>query len=91
MIEYLIYVANKNSKEREQKMEAFSESEFGLSLFIMSFMLSIFCIYLSWMCNTRLNTDVFLKIIYAFFAWFFGIFYLIFYFFVNYVGKGCHI
>ena len=54
-----------------------------------TFAISIFCIYLSWTCNTAAKIDTPLKVLYAFFAWFFGIFYLIFYFFNNYLGKQC--
>lgn len=54
-----------------------------------SLVISVFCIYLSWTCNTVAKVDTPLKVLYAFFAWFFGIFYLIFYFFNNYLGKQC--
>ena len=43
----------------------------------------IFCIYLSWTCNTKQGVEVIMKVIYAFFAAFFNIFYLIYYFLVR--------
>lgn len=93
MLEYLLYIANEKIQDKEKKIEPFSAPEqgIGISILIFSLVIGIFCIYLSWRCNTMRNTDLLLKILYAFFAWFFGIFYLIFYFFTNYLGNGCGI
>lgn len=74
-----------------KKKEGFSSSggiEWIFS-FIVSVIISVFCIYLSWNCNSSRGTDTGLKIFYAFFAFLFGFFYLIFYFFANYLGRGC--
>ena len=47
---------------------------------IFSICISIYCVYLSWSCNTKLEINTGLKIIYAFFAAIFNVFYLIYYF-----------
>jgi hypothetical protein len=78
------------ANKKQHNIEEFaSQYEVSLTVFTIAMVISIFCIYLSWTCNTIMQTDTFLKIIYAFFAWFFGIFYLVFYFFNNYLGNGC--
>lgn len=89
MIEYIAFVGI-NNKDDENLIEKFSSpDQTSYTVIIFSFMIGIFCIYLSWTCNTQLNTETPLKVMYAFFAWFFGIFYLIFYFVANYLGTGC--
>jgi hypothetical protein len=40
---------------------------------------SIYAVYLSWSCNTAAGVNVVLKVVYAFFAFIFGLLYLIFY------------
>ena len=44
-----------------------------------SFAIGIFAAYLSWTCNTIDGVDTPLKVVYAFFAFSFGILYLIYY------------
>ena len=94
MIEYMLYklLHVQDEKQKENFIVGSSqESSITFTVFIFWMVVGFFGIYLSWTCNTTSNAPTLLKVIYAFFAWFFGIFYLIFYFFVNYVGKGCHI
>jgi hypothetical protein len=43
----------------------------------------IFNVYLSWTCNTSQNIGTAQKVIYAFFAFTFGLFYTLYYFFVR--------
>lgn len=47
--------------------------------FLVSLVIGLFGAYLSWSCNTIQGYNVFLKIVFAFFAWFFGLLYLILY------------
>ena len=96
MLEYLLYRVNQDSRTGSDSREKFKNIEtfamqydYSIAIFTFALVISLFCIYLSWTCNTVRKTDTFLKVIYAFFAWFFGIFYLIFYFFANYLGNGC--
>jgi hypothetical protein len=41
--------------------------------------IGVYAAYLSWECNSALGISTPLKVIYAFFAWVFGLLYLIFY------------
>jgi len=50
---------------------------------VISLIIAIFCIYLSWTCNTKGGVNVIMKVFYAFFAAFFNIFYLIYYYLVR--------
>lgn len=43
-------------------------------------LVGIYAVYLSWSCNTKQGVDTLAKIIYAIFAWFFGMLYLVLYF-----------
>lgn len=47
---------------------------------VIYFIIGLYCIYLSWSCNSGLNINTVLKVIYALLAAFFNIFYLIYYF-----------
>ena len=44
-----------------------------------SFFIGIYALYLSWSCNTKENVSGIGKVFFAFWAWFFGIFYLLYY------------
>jgi|688.fasta_scaffold319786_3 hypothetical protein len=46
---------------------------------VLYFAVSAFCVYLSWNCSTKEGLDVVMKVIYAFFAAIFNVFYLIYY------------
>ena len=48
--------------------------------FIISAVIGGFAAYLSWKCNTLTETNIILKVIFAIFAFLFGLFYLILYF-----------
>lgn len=50
---------------------------------IMYYALFALAAYLSWSCNTKEGVEVLLKVLYAFFAGVFNIFYLIYYFIVK--------
>jgi apolipoprotein N-acyltransferase len=93
MIEYFVFQSLNHTNYVDDwngLIEKFSSPDDTSSVaFIFSLMVGIFCIYLSWTCNTSLNAETPLKIMYAFFAWLFGIFYLMFYFVANYLGTGC--
>ena len=59
-------------------------------LYIVTFLISIFAAYLSFTCNWKGMIDnILIKLIFAFFAFMLGPFYLIWYFLVNYLGKLC--
>ena len=59
-------------------------------LYIVTFLISIFAAYLSFTCNWKgMINNILIKLIFAFFAFMLGPFYLIWYFFVNYLGKLC--
>jgi hypothetical protein len=47
--------------------------------FVISLLISVYAVSLSWSCNTALGINTGLKVLYAFFAFIFGLFYLIFY------------
>jgi uncharacterized membrane protein len=46
---------------------------------LVSISISLYAVYLSWSCNTSLGINTGLKILYAFFAFIFGLLYLLFY------------
>lgn len=48
--------------------------------YLLMFLIGGYAVYLSWTCNTAQRIDVLLKVVYAIFAFYFGIVYLIFYF-----------
>jgi hypothetical protein len=50
---------------------------------IVSVLIGLVCIYISWTCNTKEGVNIFAKIVYSFFAFMFGIFYLLYYFLVR--------
>lgn len=52
-----------------------------LSLIVLA--ICLFNVYLSWSCNTAQRVETIPKVIYAFFAFSFGIFYTLYYFFVR--------
>ena len=59
-------------------------------LYIVTFLISIFAAYLSFTCNWKgMINNILIKLIFAFFAFMLGPFYLVWYFFVNYLGKLC--
>ena len=59
-------------------------------LYIVTFLISIFAAYLSFTCNWKgMVNNILIKLIFAFFAFMLGPFYLVWYFFVNYLGKLC--
>lgn len=47
--------------------------------FILGVVIGLYAAYLSWQCNAKLNYNVFLKVVFAIFAYMFGLTYLILY------------
>jgi uncharacterized protein YacL len=47
--------------------------------FILSIVVGLYAAYLSWQCNTNIDYNIFLKVIFAIFAFLFGLVYLILY------------
>ena len=89
MIEFFVF--QKIAENKHEIIEPFSSDKDATTVaFVFSLVAGIFCVYLSWSCNTKNGVETPLKLMYAFFAWFFGIFYLIFYFVANYLGTGCN-
>jgi len=64
-----------------QRISMFVKQNILSTLFSLAIM--TLCIYLSWTCNTKQGIDVVMKVVYAFFAAFFNIFYLAYYFLVR--------
>lgn len=46
---------------------------------VIGLIIGVYAAYLSWECNSAMGMGTPLKVIYAFFAWVFGLLYLIFY------------
>lgn len=46
---------------------------------ILGLVIGLYAAYLSWQCNSKVQHNIFLKVIYAIFAFFFGLVYLILY------------
>jgi hypothetical protein len=51
----------------------------NITTFIVATLIGCYAVYLSWTCNTLSGISTPLKVIYAFFAYIFGMLYLIFY------------
>ena len=47
--------------------------------FVLGVVIGLYAVYLSWQCNSKLNYNIFLKVIFAVFAYIFGLTYLILY------------
>lgn len=47
---------------------------------VLGTLVGIYAVYLSWSCNTKQGVNALAKVIYAIFAWIFGMLYLILYF-----------
>ena len=74
---------------RRRSVTTTSAGSLYLVFVMIGFFISCYAVYLSWTCNTEGGIDTGLKIIYAIFAFMFGIFYIIFYFIfrAGYCGK----
>jgi hypothetical protein len=68
-----------NSPTTTSPKETNKWSVSGIISGIISLMIGAYAAYLSWSCNTLTGTNVFLKVIFAAFAFLFGFIYLIFY------------
>jgi hypothetical protein len=67
-----------------KKIEEIEKKEQVVSSFnIVSFIISVFAVYLSWTCNTAAGMHVVMKVIYGFFAFIFGFLYLMYYLLVR--------
>ncbi len=66
-----------------QKIEVEKKEQFVSSFNIVSFIISVFAVYLSWTCNTAAGMHVVMKVIYGFFAFVFGFLYLMYYLLVR--------
>lgn len=71
----LIDANKKNSAEGYN--ETATKQEAGTS--VIGLLIGIYAAYLSWTCNTAKGVDTVGKVIYAIFAFIFGLFYLIYY------------
>lgn len=56
----------------------------GIVSFVISILIGLLAVYLSWTCNTAINYHVILKVLFAIFAWFFGLFYIVMYMILRY-------
>jgi uncharacterized membrane protein len=63
-----------NTPVPESKMSTYS-----ILITILSILISLYAVSLSWSCNTAANINTGLKVLYAIFAFIFGLIYLIFY------------
>ena len=81
---FIIREISKLKKNKLIDKEEFSTDEEHLHMFDIGFMISLFigsyAAYLSYTCNTKENVDCAMKVIYAIFAYIFGLFYLLYYF-----------
>ena len=73
-----LYESSSN-KEKFDNTTSQSSSTYSIPALIVSLLISLYAVYLSWSCNSALNMNVGLKLLYAFFAFLFGFIYLIFY------------
>jgi hypothetical protein len=72
------------STTSSKKIEEVEKTEQLVSSFnIVSFIISVFAVYLSWTCNTAAGMHVVMKVIYGFFAFIFGFIYLMYYLLVR--------
>lgn len=60
--------------------------------FVLGIIIGLYAAYLSWQCNSKMNYGTFLKVIFAIFAYIFGLVYLILYLIMRYdtcrvIGK----
>lgn len=87
ILNYLVHKYN-NSRERE----SFSNNtDDGFAIIIgniIGIFISFYAAYLSFQCNDP-NSSIATNLLWAFFAFGFGIVYLIYYFFVNYLTGTC--
>lgn len=51
----------------------------GVLSFILGVVIGLYAAFLSWQCNTKLSYNMFLKVIFAIFAYLFGLVYLVLY------------
>lgn len=61
--------------------------------FILGVVIGLYAAYLSWQCNTKMAYSTFLKVIFAIFAYIFGLVYLVLYLIMRFdtckvIGKG---
>lgn len=56
----------------------------GVVSFVISILIGLLAVYLSWRCNTSMDYNIILKVIFAVFAWIFGLFYIIMYMIFRY-------
>lgn len=79
------YLRRRRSNDDDERIERFGDGSSGtldtvnIAMFLLSLLIGLFGIYLSWSCNTIQGYNVFFKIVFAFFAWFFGLLYLLVY------------
>ena len=66
--------ADSNTSVPESKIKPLS-----ILTMIISILISLYAVSLSWSCNTAANINTGLKVLYAIFAFIFGLLYLIFY------------
>jgi len=86
MIEYFLLdkYLNKNIENYSNNTNNDNNKKYS-NYFINFIFIIISCVavYLSWTCQDNLKNNLGIRLIYAFFAFWFGIFYLIFYLFIR--------
>jgi hypothetical protein len=78
-----LFTAAKLYEKRTEKFEGAARggiSAMQVLIYAVSLAVCVYAVYLSWSCNTAAGVNVVLKVVYAIFAFIFGLLYLIFYF-----------
>ena len=77
------YLMRSKKKEQYENVASGGKSAavvaVGVMMSVLSIAISVYAAYLSWSCNSALRTDLSVKIICAFFAFWFGFIYMICY------------
>lgn len=71
--EHFGYYVDANAQEQEQQSMSISVMD------ILIFLISCYAAYLSWSCNSAKGVQFLSKVVYAFFAFLFGVMYVVFY------------
>lgn len=84
MIDLIVAKIVKDRKKKEH-FQSKGWSIVGVIWSVITFLLSIYAVYVSWNCNTANEVNAILKTIYALFAFMFGWLYLI----IHYIFSSC--
>jgi hypothetical protein len=83
-----VIVAKIVQSRNKKDMEHFNKTGVtivGIVWWLISFLISVYAVYVSWNCNTASDVNVILKTIYALFAFMFGWVYLL----IHYIFSSC--